>query len=71
MSRTLMKRLEKLEQRSQSDTGKWHVVLGHTNEAVAEKRAELEASEAWRDGDNIIAIRFVTPEEVQARQVAA
>jgi hypothetical protein len=35
--------------------------MGHSNEELAASEAELNASDAWRDGDHIIAIRFVSP----------
>jgi hypothetical protein len=61
MSRALHRRLERLEQR-QPDSGRWHQIVGHSDEELAAHEAELNASEAWRDGDHIIAIHVVSPD---------
>jgi hypothetical protein len=62
MSRALHRRLDKLEKR-QPDPGKWHQIMGHSDEELAARDAELKASDAWREGDHIIAIRFVSPKQ--------
>jgi hypothetical protein len=67
MSRALHRRLEKLEQR-QPDPGRWHQIMGHSDEELAAQEAELKTSEVWRNGDHIIVTRFVTPEQGRARE---
>jgi hypothetical protein len=62
MSRALHRRLERLEQR-QPDPGRWHQIVGHSDEELAAREAELKASKAWREGDHIVAIRVVSPEQ--------
>jgi hypothetical protein len=61
MSRALHRRLERLEQR-QPDPVRWHQIMGHSDEELAAREAELKASEAWREGDYIIVTRIVSPE---------
>jgi hypothetical protein len=61
MSRALHRRLERLEQR-RPDPGRWHQIMGHSDEELAAQEVELKASAGWRDGDHIIAIRIVSPE---------
>ena len=61
MSRALHRRLEKLEQR-RPDPGRWHQIMGQSDEELAAREAELKASEAWREGDHIIVTRIVSPE---------
>jgi hypothetical protein len=61
MNRALKRRLERLEQR-QPDPGRWHQIIGHSDEELTAQEAELKASEAWREGDHIIEIRIVSPE---------
>ena len=51
MSRALKRRLERLEQR-QPDPGRWHQIMGHSDEELAAQEAELKASAVWRDGDH-------------------
>jgi hypothetical protein len=62
MNRALHRRLERLEQR-QPDPGRWHQIMGHSEEELAAQEAELKASEAWREGDRIIVTRIVSPEQ--------
>ena len=62
MSRALYRRLERLEQR-QPDPGRWHQIMGHSDEELDAREAELKASEAWREGDYIIVTRIVSPEQ--------
>ena len=62
MSRALQRRLERLEQR-QPDPGRWHQIVGHSDEELAAREAELKASEAWREGDHIIATCIISPEQ--------
>ena len=65
MSRALHRRLERLEQR-QPDPGRWHQIMGHSDEELAAREAELKASEVWREGDHIIATRIVSPDRAPA-----
>jgi hypothetical protein len=67
MSRALHRRLERLEQR-QLDPGRWHQIMGHSEEELAAQGAELKASAAWRDGDHIIVTHFVSPEQDDGRK---
>ncbi len=63
-------RLRKLERLKHSadvwGSGQCHLIKGHSREELAAKQAELTASPLWREGDRLIAIRFVTPGEVRA-----
>ncbi len=61
MSRAMKRRLERLEQR-QPDPGRWHQIMGHSDEELAAQETRLKASAAWREGDHIIATRIVSPE---------
>ena len=61
MSRALHRRLERLEQR-QPDPSRWHQIMGHSDEELAAREAELKASAVWREGDHIIATRIVSPD---------
>ena len=61
MSRALHRRLERLEQR-QPDPGRWHQIMGHSDEELAAQEVELKASARWREGDHIIVTRIVSPE---------
>jgi hypothetical protein len=65
MNRALKRRLERLEQR-QPDPGRWHQIVGHSEEELAAQEAELKASAAWREGDHIIATRIVSPDRAAA-----
>jgi hypothetical protein len=67
MSRALHRRLEKLEQR-QPHPGRWHQIMGYSDEELAAQEAELKTSEVWREGDQIIVTRFVSPEQGRARE---
>jgi hypothetical protein len=40
--------------------------MGHFEEELAAREAELKASAAWRDGDHIIATRVVSPDRALA-----
>jgi hypothetical protein len=62
MSRALHRRLKRLEQ-CQPDPGRWHQIMGHSDEELAAQEAELKASEVWREGDHIISTRIVSPEQ--------
>jgi len=61
MSRAMKRRLERLEQR-QPDPGRWHQIMGHSDEELTAQEAELKASAAWRDGDHIIVTHIVSPD---------
>ncbi len=69
MSRTLMRRLDRLEQRSPA-MGKVHVVfgdIGADEDALDRKVDEFAAtSPDYREGDTIIAVRWVAPRKEAA-----
>lgn len=65
MTRTLWRRLERLERQSPS-RAKLHVVLGASNEEVDAKLAALKASPDWQEGDPMLVVRFVEPVGVTA-----
>ncbi len=76
MSRTLMRRLERLEQQRPACEGKTYMLLSEADEPdeVFEARAEAyKASlpEYVEGRDTLMCIHFVSPEFVQARQEAA
>ncbi len=56
MSRSLEIRLRKLEQQRQrpEPAGKWHRIIGGSEEELDAKRAALMASPEWQDGDHTI-----------------
>jgi hypothetical protein len=67
MTRTSERRLEWLEAALKPvQAWRCHTIMGHSREELAAKQAELTASPLWREGDRLIAIRFVTPGEVRA-----
>jgi hypothetical protein len=45
--------------------------MGHSDEELAAKEAELKASALWVQGDHIIAIRFVDPAETRGAAARA
>jgi hypothetical protein len=49
------------EQR-QPDRGKWHTLIGSSDQELACKEAQLRASGEWHEGDHIIAIHLVAAE---------
>jgi hypothetical protein len=44
--------------------------MGHSDEELTAQEAELKASEAWREGDHIIATRIVSPEQGRVQEAA-
>ena len=66
MSRTLETRLRKVEARRPPGVGRWHRIIGDTDEELAEKRAELMASPTWTEGDGIIERLIVSPPRWEA-----
>ncbi len=76
MSRTLLRRLERLEQQRSACEGKTYMLLSKPDEPddIFEARAEAyKASlpEYVEGRDTLMCIHFVSPEFVRARQVAA
>ena len=76
MRSALMKRLEKLERQGSSSSGNVHVMLGKPgdDDATFERRVEaFKASlpEYREERDTLLCVRFVSPEQVRARQEAA
>ncbi len=76
MSRTLFKRLERLEQQRSFGEGRYHLVLGEVGDDDKAFEARVEAFKAAlpdydESRDTIMGIRFVLPEQVRARQEAA
>ena len=71
MSRTLETRLRKLEARRPPGVGRWHRIIGHTDEELAEKRAELMASPTWTEGDGIIERLIVEPAQRPAASITS
>lgn len=67
MNRSIIRRLEVLEEMAPKDTGKYHVILVASDEEEEQKTAELKASPKWTEGDNLMIIRLVGVEvpEVQ------
>ncbi len=63
MSRALEIRLRKLEQQRQrpQPAGKWHRIIGGSEEELDAKRAALIASAEWQDGDHTIERLMVAP----------
>jgi hypothetical protein len=58
MNRSIIKRLEVLEEMAPKDTGKVHVILVASDEEE-QKTAELKSSAKWTEGDNLMVIRLV------------
>jgi DNA-binding transcriptional regulator PaaX len=68
MNRTMLRRLEVLEQKAPQDTGKWHTILVASDEEEERETAALKASPKWNEGDSLMVIRLVeveVPERVQ------
>jgi hypothetical protein len=68
MNRSIIRRLEVLEQKAPQDTGKWHTILVARDEEEEEKTAELKASPKWVEGDNLMVIRLVGVEVPEVAQ---
>ncbi len=65
MSRTTLSRLARLEQRITPPFGKYHTIMG-SSEELAEKEAQIRASDAWKDGDEVFAILLVAVKDGKA-----
>ena len=65
MTRTLMRRVEKLEQtmtlKDEARAGRGHWLISERGEDLSAKAAALRASEEWQDGDHITVWRIVDP----------
>ncbi|WP_457093947.1 hypothetical protein [Microvirga sp. P5_D2] len=59
MNRSIIKRLEVLEEMAPKDTGKWHTIMVASDEAEEQESAALKASPKWTEGDNLFVIRLV------------
>ena len=67
MSRTLERRLERLEAALKPvQAWRCHTIMGHSREELEAKKAELMASLDWSEDHHLIAIRFVSQGEVGA-----
>ncbi len=76
MRSALMKRLERLEQQRSSGQGRYHLVLGQVGDDDEAFEARVEAFKAAlpdydESRDTLLCVRFVSPEQVRARQEAA
>ncbi len=59
MNRTIIRRIEVLEEKAPKDTGKWHTILVSSDEAEERETAALKASPRWTEGDNLMVIHLV------------
>ncbi len=76
MSRTLIRRLERLERQGSSPFGNVHVILGKPGDDDETFNSRVEAFKASlpnynEDRDTLLCVQFVSPEQVRARQEAA
>ena len=62
MNRTTIRRLEVLEQRLPTETGRTHVILVASDEEEHRETQALKASSKWAEGDNLMVIRLVAAE---------
>ncbi len=69
MSRALQKRLEKVERQKPppAPRGKWHRLIGVSEEELLVKRAALMASTEWQEGDHTIERLIVDPIPLEER----
>ncbi len=69
MSRALQKRLEKLERQvpPPAARGRWHRLIGKSDDELLVKRAALMASTEWQEGDNTIERLIVDPQLLNER----
>jgi lipase chaperone LimK len=65
MNRSIIRRLEALEEKAPKDTGKWHTILVASDQEEEQKTAELKASPKWTEGDNLMVIRLVAVEHAE------
>jgi hypothetical protein len=42
--------------------GKWHSIIGHSEEELNARMEELMASDEWTEGDSVIRRLIVTPD---------
>ena len=68
MNRSILRRIEVLEEKAPKDTGKWHTILVASDEEEEQKTAALKASPKWTEGDNLMVIRLVAIEVPEAAQ---
>jgi hypothetical protein len=54
-------RLEQLEQKQPTTSGKGHWIIGKTNEELDAREAEVRASAEWQEGDTFTRWRIVAP----------
>ena len=76
MSRTLIRRLERLERQGSSSFGNVHVMLAKSGDDDETFNSRVEAFKASlpnydEDRDTLLCVQFVSPEQVRARQEAA
>jgi hypothetical protein len=64
MSRTMLRRVERLEAAQPQRTGKWHLIMVHEGEDPEPKRAALRASGEAQEGDHFIVVQFVRPKHI-------
>lgn len=61
MMRSLIRRLEKLEQARPVVVCRWHRIIGETNEDLDAQAVVLWGSPEWSEGDGIIRRLIVDP----------
>ncbi len=76
MSRTLIRRLERLERQGSSPFGNVHVMLGKPGDDDETFDSRVEAFKAslpdyQEERDTLLCVQFVSPEQVRTRQEAA
>ena len=76
MSRTLIRRLERLERQGSSPFGNVHVILGKPGDDDETFNSRVEAFKAslpdyQEERDTLLCVQFVSPEQVRAREEAA
>ncbi len=70
MNRTTIRRLEVLEQRLPTKTGRTHVILVASDEEEERETAAVKASPKWTEGDDLFVIRLVAGEFPEGRNGA-
>lgn len=68
MNRSIIRRLEVLEEMAPKDTGKWHTILVASDEEEERETAALKDSPRWTEGDNLMIIRLVGVEVPEVTQ---
>ena len=61
MTRLLQRRVERLE-RTVRSLGRSHLIFAGSEAEFEQQKAELLASERWRDGDTLIRLSWLAPE---------